>query len=62
MSPYGVFGPVVEPEHADAFISQDPEELLEDKHVLKLPWMIALTKDGRFPAGCKPFSVIINCH
>ncbi|KAK7575720.1 hypothetical protein V9T40_012006 [Parthenolecanium corni] len=51
-SPFTSFGPVVEPANPNAFLSEEPLQLLADGRFKKLPWLISLNKDeGLYPAA-----------
>nr|XP_022900261.1 venom carboxylesterase-6-like [Onthophagus taurus] len=50
--PFSPFGPVIEVEHKNAFLSKHPYQLLKDGPIQDLPWIVVLNKDeGIFPAG-----------
>ena len=52
--PFTVFGPVVEPNHPNAFLSEEPGKLLTFKRVKNIPWLIGMSKDeGLYPAAGK---------
>ncbi|XP_065210605.1 carboxylic ester hydrolase-like [Planococcus citri] len=38
------FGPVIEPESQDAFVSEHPYDLLKKGHVIDVPWMVGLVE------------------
>ncbi|ODM96612.1 Venom carboxylesterase-6 [Orchesella cincta] len=45
MYPVVVFGPVVEPAHPGAFLSEHPEELYKQNKVAKVPWISGYNSD-----------------
>jgi hypothetical protein len=54
-----LFGPTVEPEHPDAFITHSVEEAYEDGHVENKPWILTTTKDEGITAVLSIIST--NC-
>ncbi|XP_065200318.1 esterase FE4-like [Planococcus citri] len=51
-TPFTPFGPVVEPESPNAFLSAHPLELLVNGKVKDLPWMTSVTeKEGLYPGA-----------
>ncbi|KAK7575719.1 hypothetical protein V9T40_012005 [Parthenolecanium corni] len=51
-SPFTPFGPVVEPVTPNAFLSEEPIQLLTKRLVKDLPWLIGITADeGLYPAS-----------
>ncbi|CAH1407387.1 unnamed protein product [Nezara viridula] len=50
--PFTVFGPVVEVEHPDAFISKPPIEIIKNKEAQEVPWFTTLTsEEGLYPVA-----------
>ncbi|KAK7592872.1 hypothetical protein V9T40_007624 [Parthenolecanium corni] len=51
-SPFTPFGPVVEPVAPNAFLSEEPVQLLTKRLVKDLPWLISFnTDEGLYPAS-----------
>lgn len=51
-SPFTTFGPVIEKESNDAFLSEYPSVLLKSKKIQKLPWLATTTQnEGLYPAA-----------
>lgn len=52
--PFSPFGPVVEPKHDGAFISEHPYKLLVNKQVADIPWITSVVeREGIYPGACR---------
>nr|WLK66396.1 carboxylesterase [Eocanthecona furcellata] len=50
--PFTVFGPVVEVEHPNAFISKPPRDIIKNGEAQEVPWLTTLTsEEGLYPVA-----------
>lgn len=50
--PFTVFGPVIEPRNRNAFLSENPIKMLQNKRVRNLPWMAGVVQtEGLYPGA-----------